>query len=97
MEISTFDLIVIILFFLLMVAIVLWSYFRNDNAEDYFVVGGNLPWLLSGISHHVSGYSGAVFVAYAGNAYTHGYSLYVWGALTIGLTIVASAKTFPAY
>lgn len=97
MEISTFDLIVIILFFLLMVAIGLWSYFRNDNAEDYFVAGGNLPWWLSGISHHVSGYSGAVFVAYAGIAYTHGFSLYVWWAFTIGLTIVASAKIFPVY
>lgn len=97
MEISTLDLIVIILFFMLMLAIGLWSYFRNDNAEDYFVAGGNLPWWLSGISHHVSGYSGAVFVAYAGIAYTHGFSLYVWWALTIGITVIASAKIFPVY
>lgn len=97
MEISTLDIIVIILFFLLMLIIGLWSYFRNANAEDYFVAGGNLPWWLSGISHHVSGYSGAVFVAYAGLAYTHGLSLYVWWAFTIGLTIIISAKIFPVY
>ena len=97
MEISTFDFVVIILFFLLMLAIGLWSYFRNASAEDYFVAGGNLPWWLSGISHHVSGYSGAVFVAYAGLAYTHGFSLYVWWAFTIGLSILASAKIFPVY
>jgi Na+/proline symporter len=97
MEISNLDLIVIGLFFLLMIFIGIWSYFRNANAEDYFVAGGSLPWWLSGISHHVSGYSGAVFVAYAGLAYTHGFSLYIWWAFTIGFSIIASAKIFPVF
>ncbi|WP_209328996.1 sodium:solute symporter family protein [Lunatimonas salinarum] len=97
MELSLLDLIVIALFFLLMLAIGIWSYFKNTNSEDYFVAGGKLPWWLSGISHHVSGYSGAVFVAYAGLAYTHGFSLYIWWALTIGLTIVVSANVFPVF
>mgnify|MGYP006180827933 FL=1 len=65
MKLTSFDLIVITAFFLLMLVIGVYSYFRNKNADDYFVAGGNLPWWLSGISHHVSGYSGAVFVAYA--------------------------------
>ena len=97
MELSTIDLIVIGLFFLLMLLIGVWSYFRNNDAEDYFVAGGKLPWWLSGISHHVSGYSGAVFVAYAGLAYTHGFSLYIWWALGIGLSVVISAKIFPVF
>ena len=97
MELSNLDIFVIILFFLLMIVIGLWSYYRNVNAEDYFVAGGNLPWWLSGISHHVSGYSGAVFVAYAGIAYTHGFTLYIWWALTIGTSIIASAKIFPVF
>ncbi|MCC5939521.1 MAG: Na+:solute symporter [Lunatimonas sp.] len=97
MELSLLDLVVIALFFLLMLGIGIWSYFKNTNSEDYFVAGGKLPWWLSGISHHVSGYSGAVFVAYAGLAYTHGFSLYIWWALTIGLTIVVSARVFPVF
>ncbi|WP_162418767.1 sodium:solute symporter family protein [Cyclobacterium roseum] len=97
MELSTLDLIVIGLFFLLMLLIGIWSYFRNTDSEDYFVAGGKLPWWLSGISHHVSGYSGAVFVAYAGLAYTHGFSVYIWWALTIGLTVMISAKVFPVF
>lgn len=97
MELNPIDLIVIGLFFLLMLLIGIWSYFRNKNAEDYFVAGGKLPWWLSGISHHVSGYSGAVFVAYAGLAYTHGFSVYIWWAFTIGLTVVISAKVFPVF
>jgi solute:Na+ symporter, SSS family len=95
MKLTSFDLIVITAFFLLMLVIGVYSYFRNKNADDYFVAGGNLPWWLSGISHHVSGYSGAVFVAYAAIAYTHGFTIYVWWAFTIGLTILASAKIFP--
>ncbi len=95
MKLSSFDLLVVVLFFLTLVVIGIWSYFKNQDSEDYFVAGGSLPWWLSGISHHVSGYSGAVFVAYAGLAYTHGFSLYVWWAFTIGLTIIASAGVFP--
>jgi Na+/proline symporter len=95
MKLTSLDLIVICIFFLLMLVIGVYSYFRNKSADDYFVAGGNLPWWLSGISHHVSGYSGAVFVAYAAISYTHGFTIYVWWAFTIGLTILASAKVFP--
>ena len=97
MELSNIDLVVIGAFFLTMLLIGFWSYFKNKSVEDYFVAGGNLPWWLSGISHHVSGYSGAVFVAYAALAYTHGFSLYVWWAFTIGSTIVVSARIFPVF
>ncbi|MEX0883739.1 MAG: sodium:solute symporter family protein [Cyclobacteriaceae bacterium] len=97
MELNTIDLIVIGVFFILMLLIGVWSYFRNKSAEDYFVAGGKLPWWLSGISHHVSGYSGAVFVAYAGLAYTHGFSVYIWWALTIGINVMLSAKIFPVF
>lgn len=95
MNLNYIDLIVIFAFFLSMVIIGIYAYFKNRDSEDFFVAGGNLPWWLSGISHHVSGYSGAVFVAYAALAYTHGFSLYVWWAFTIGLAVVASAKIFP--
>jgi SSS family solute:Na+ symporter len=91
------DLLVIILFFLSMLVIGVWSYFRNKNSEDYFVAGGKLPWWLAGISHHVSGHSGAVFVAYAAVAYTSGFTMYMWWAFPVGVVIIASAKVFPVY
>ena len=94
---NTVDSIVIILFFLSMVVIGILSYFRSKNSEDYFVAGGKLPWWLAGISHHVSGHSGAVFVAYAAVAYTHGFTVYMWWALPVGIVIIASAKIFPVY
>ena len=97
MTFNTLDLIVIILFFLSMLIVGIWSYFRSKNAEEYFVAGGRLPWWLAGISHHVSGHSGAVFVAYAAVAYTHGFTMYMWWAFPVGVVIVACAKVFPVY
>ena len=80
-----------------MVVIGIMSYFRSKNSEDYFVAGGKLPWWLAGISHHVSGHSGAVFVAYAAVAYTHGFTMYIWWAFPVGFIIITTAKIFPVY
>jgi SSS family solute:Na+ symporter len=79
------------LYVALMAAIGLWSYRKVDRAEDFFAAGGKMPWWLSGISHHMSGYSGAVFVAYAGVAYTYGFTLYVWWALSISIAVFAGS------
>ena len=85
------DWIVLSLYFLMLLAIGGWAYFRVKNSADFYTAGGKLPWWLSGISHHVSGYSGAVFVAYAGIAYTHGFTLYVWWAFTVGIATMIAA------
>jgi Na+/proline symporter len=85
---------VLILFFLIMIIIGIWSYRKVNDSQDFFVAGGKLPWWLSGISHHISGYSGAVFVAYAGLAYTHGFTIYVWWAFTISISIFIGAGIF---
>lgn len=97
MKLNDIDFLVIGIFFVSMIVIGAYAYFKNKSSEDFFVAGGHLPWWLSGISHHVSGYSGAVFVAYAALAYTHGFSLYVWWAFTIGIGVIATAKIFPVY
>lgn len=78
-----------------MVIIGIWGHFKNKDSEDYFTAGGKMPWWLTGFSHHVSGYSGAVFVAYAGLAYTNGISIYFWWALTVGIAVLTTVKLFP--
>src|SRR5690349_24961349 len=97
MTLNTLDLVVIILFFLSMVVIGILSYFKSKDAEDYFVAGGSLPWWLAGISHHVSGHSGAEFVAYAAVAYTHGFTTFVGWAFPGGVAVIGTAKISPAY
>lgn len=85
------DWIVLSLYFIMLLSIGLWAYARVKNSADFYTAGGKLPWWLSGISHHVSGYSGAVFVAYAGIAYTHGFTLYVWWAFTVSIATLLAA------
>lgn len=97
MSLHSIDLFVVAIFFLSMIVIGVLSYFKSKNSEDYFVAGGKLPWWLAGISHHVSGHSGAVFVAYAAVAYTHGFTMYMWWAFPVGIVIMASARIFPVY
>ncbi|XMO85422.1 sodium:solute symporter family protein [Algibacter sp. AS12] len=85
------DWIVLAFYFILLLSIGLWAYSRVKNSADFYTAGGKLPWWLSGVSHHVSGYSGAVFVAYAGIAYTHGFTLYVWWAFTVAIATLLAA------
>src|SRR5688572_25846960 len=82
------------LYGLVMVAIGIWSFRKVKDTRDFFAAGGKLPWWLSGISHHMSGYSAAVFVAYAGIAYTYGLTIYFWWALPVGLAILAGSGIF---
>lgn len=81
-------------YFLVMVGIGWWSKRRIKNASDFFVASGQVPWWLVGISHHMSGYSAAVFVGYAALAYTVGFAVYVWWALSITVACVIGALVF---
>ena len=79
---------------------VLWVGIRSgkniNSSTDFFVGGGKIPWWMSGISHHVSGYSGVVFVGYAGIAYAQGMSIYFWWAVNIAIaTALASVTIIP--
>ena len=88
------DYAVIVAFFLL-VALIGWLSVRKiDGSRDYFVAGGTIPWWLGGISHHVSGHSGVVFVAYAAVAYQYGFTLYVWWAGSIVVACLVGAWWF---
>lgn len=81
-------------YFLLMLAVGLVARRRVKTAKDFFAAGGKMPWWLSGISHHMSGYSSAVFVGYAAIAYAHGFSIYVWWAFSIGVALMLGSRTF---
>jgi SSS family solute:Na+ symporter len=81
-------------YFLVMVLIGMWAKARVHDSRDFFTAGGRMPWWLSGISHHMSGYSSAVFVGYAAIAYTQGFVLYVWWALGITFAMVVGAFVF---
>lgn len=74
---NVLDWAVVAAYLLLMVGIGTWSHRRVATSADFFTAGGRLPWWLAGISHHMSGYSAVIFVAYAGVAYDQGIVSYV--------------------
>ena len=84
---QTLDWIVLSGFFIFLFAIGAWAFTRVKQSGDFYVAGGKLPWWLSGVSHHVSGYSGVVFTGYAAIAYTQGFTIYIWWALGISIAI----------
>jgi SSS family solute:Na+ symporter len=89
------DWIVLGAYFALMLGMGFWARTKVKTASDFFTAGGAMPWWLSGISHHMSGYSSAVFVGFAAIAYTSGFSLYIWWACSICLALVLGSFVFP--
>ncbi|MCX5316069.1 sodium:solute symporter family protein [Streptomyces sp. NBC_00154] len=81
-------------YFLVMLLIGVWSHKRISGVSDYFTGGGRMPWWLSGISHHMSGYSAAVFVAYAAVAYSYGITVYFWAFVPLALATGVGAFLF---
>ena len=89
------DWVVLCVYFVAMLGVGLWARTKVKTANDFFTAGGAMPWWLSGISHHMSGYSSAVFVGYAAIAYTAGVSIYFWWACSIALALVLGCNLFP--
>lgn len=89
------DWVVLGLYFVVMLGMGFWARAKVKTANDFFTAGGAMPWWLSGISHHMSGYSSAVFVAYAAIAYTAGFSIYIWWACSISIGLAVGCNIFP--
>ncbi|MFI9026550.1 sodium:solute symporter family protein [Streptomyces sp. NPDC053560] len=85
---------VLIGYFGVMVGIGVWSHKRVDDVSDFFTAGGRMPWWLSGISHHMSGYSAVMFTGYAGIAYQYGITSYVTWSFPIAIGIAIGARLF---
>ncbi|GAA1578933.1 MULTISPECIES: sodium:solute symporter family protein [Kribbella] len=93
---TALDWTVLVGYFVLMVLIGVWSRTKIKTVVDYFTTGGRIPWWLSGISHHMSGYSAVMFVAFAAVAYSYGITVYVWWAMSIGVGVGIGAFLFAA-
>src|SRR3954469_6280051 len=91
---SVLDWVILIAYFGVMVWIGVWARRRIHNSRDFFTGGGRMPWWLSGISHHMSGYSAAVFVAYAAVAYSYGITVYVWAFVPLAIGTGLGALVF---
>ncbi|GLX92200.1 sodium:solute symporter family protein [Herbidospora sp. NBRC 101105] len=93
---SALDWSVLAAYFVVMIGIGVWSKGRVHTVVDFFTARGRIPWWLAGISHHMSGYSAIMFVAFAAVAYNYGLAMYVWWALTIGIGVGIGAFLWAA-
>lgn len=88
---QTLDYAVLGFYFLLVTGIGLYCYRKIKGSSDFYVAGGKIPWWLGGVSHHVSGYSGVVFVGLAAIAYEDGFTVYVWWACSVAFACLLGA------
>lgn len=67
------DYIILVGFFLVMLAIGITYARRMKNLSDFFSGGGQVPWWLSGISLYMTTFSAFTFVSYSALAYKFGF------------------------
>lgn len=66
------DYVLITLHFVVIIWVGIYAARQNKNTEEYFKGGGQIPWVIAGLSNWVAGYSAFMFVAAAGFAYLNG-------------------------
>ena len=62
----------IAIYFAIIIGVGFYAARRSQSTEDYFKAGGQVPWVLAGLSNWVSGFSAFMFVAAAGYTYRVG-------------------------
>lgn len=62
----------IALYFAIIIGVGFYAARKNKSTDDYFKAGGQVPWVLAGLSNWVSGFSAFMFVAAAGYTYRVG-------------------------
>lgn len=95
--ISTLDLCVIAAYFLLVVAIGIWTALRTKTDEDLFLGGRSLTWGFIGLSLFASNISSTTLIGLTGAAYGSGIAVsnYEWLS---GLPLIVAAAVFiPIY
>jgi len=75
------------LYFAIIIGVGVYSARKSQSTDEYFKAGGQMPWVLAGVSNWVSGFSAFMFVAAAGYTYRVGigavliFTTAAWGYL----------------
>lgn len=70
--VNAYDYALIALYFAIVIFVGFYAARKNRGTDDYFKAGGQVPWVLAGLSNWVSGFSAFMFVAAAGFTYKTG-------------------------
>jgi len=91
---ETLDWIVIVAYFLLLAWLTVWAVRKSkETADDYFLAGRNLGWIIVGASIFASNIGSEHLVGLAGSGATSGvalahYELHAWCLLVLGWVLV---------
>ncbi|MBQ9548964.1 MAG: sodium:solute symporter [Bacteroidales bacterium] len=85
------DYIVIVLYFIGLIAVSLVMSRRIKSSEDLFIAGRNSSWWLSGVSSYMTVFSASTFVVWGGVAYKSGLVAVVI-AMTLGVVSLICGK-----
>jgi len=84
------DHVLVVGFFVVMLAIGFYFAGRMRDMKDYFAGGKQVPWWLSSVSYWMSSFSAFAFVALSAMAYKHGFvAVTMWWMIAV-LTIVTA-------
>ncbi|MBQ0079991.1 MAG: sodium:solute symporter [Alistipes sp.] len=93
---TTLDYIVIVIYFIGLLAVSFIVGRRIKSSEDMFIAGRNSSWWLSGISSYMTLFSAGTFVIWAGVAYKSGIVAVVI-SMSLGLASLFVAKWISGY
>ena len=84
-DLQALDYVIVVVYFVGVIAHGLWVSRGHESADDYFLAGRNLPWYLIGFSLFASNMSGSSFVGLMGASYDNGLVVfnYEWTAALV--------------
>jgi len=94
---TTIDLVAVVVYLVVVVAVGLWVGRGERNADDYFLAGRSLPWYLIGLSLYASNMSGASFVGLIGASYAEGMVVFNYEWTAAAVLIVLAAFMLPVF
>ncbi len=92
-SVSTFDLVVVFTYFLIIMGIGLFFMKVNKGGKEYFTGGSMIPWWMSGISLYMGNFSAWLFTGAAGFAYTTGWFTTLYFACSPIAYLIGSSLT----
>ena len=96
-HIAVTDWIVVVLYFLAVVAGGLWLARRQNSIDGYFVGGRNVPGWAAGLSLFATSISTVTFIAYPGNGYGSDWKNLLPGLMLLVVVVFLAYIVVPFY
>ena len=97
MQLRTFDLVTIIVYFIFTMGIGFWFMRRTKSTDDYFKGGGKIPAWATGMSLLATAISSISFLGYPGYAFDKNWSLIIPGLMLPFAAVIGAFVFAPFY